>query len=422
MDYAKIMNGLRADKARLLQEAEEAMENGKYDVAAARQDDAQKIVDQLGVVERQAQMSAEGAAAPEDEKKPGDDVRPFRNLGEQLQAVRNASVMHKPDSRLERINDSVMGGNEGTGADGGYAVQTDFAGAILESAVENSELLNRVDRYTVGAGSNSARWLMVDETDVSSAVFGGVQMYWAAEGATVSATKPAFREMKLDLEKMMGFAYATDELLEDAPFMSGFFERAFTLAADRLLTSSVISGNGTGKPLGVLNSDALVTVAKESGQTADTIVGANVVKMWQRLLPRWRSNSVWVMHPDCEEYLPRLSIAAAGGSAEKFLWDPEGGLSGLDYQRILGRPVIFDDNCAALGDKGDILLMDPMQYMLLTKGTAKSGWSIHVQWLTDQSCFRIVFRCNGAPKQNSTITLKNSSNTRSGFVTLAARA
>ena len=72
--------------------------------------------------------------------------------------------------------------------------------------------------------------------------------------------------------------------------------------------------------------------------------------------------------------------------------------------------------------KGDILLIDPSQYILLTKGTARMGWSIHVQWLTDQQCFRMVFRCGGAPKQNAPITLANSSNTRSAFVTLAARA
>ena len=65
---------------------------------------------------------------------------------------------------------------------------------------------------------------------------------------------------------------------------------------------------------------------------------------------------------------------------------------------------------------------DPKEYMLLRKGTAKQDWSIHVEFLTDQQCFRFVFRCNGAPKINSPMTIKNSSKTRSPFVTLAARA
>ena len=44
-----------------------------------------------------------------------------------------------------------------------------------------------------------------------------------SEGATVAASKPQFREMKMDLEKMMGFAYCTDEMLQDAAFLTGFF-------------------------------------------------------------------------------------------------------------------------------------------------------------------------------------------------------
>lgn len=428
MDYAKTLNDLRAQKAQLLKDAEALMNEGKYDEVTAKQDEAEKISNQISVVERQAALSAEAAeleaeskpAAPA--KNPADEVRPFRNFGEQLKAIHDAATTLKQDNRLARINDAVLGGNEGTGADGGFAVQTDFAGAIMESAVSESELLRRIDRYTVGANSNSAKWLSVNETDVSSSVFGGIQMYWASEGATVAATKPAFREMKLELDKMMGFGYVTEELLEDAPFMSGLFQRGFALAADRVLTKAVIDGDGAGKPLGILNGSALITVAKESGQTAGTLTGANVNKMWHRHHARFRRNSVWVMHPDLEEQLPGLSIKSNDGSAEKFLWNPEGGFRDLDYQRILTRPVIFEDYCSAIGSKGDILLIDPSQYILLTKGTARMGWSIHVQWLTDQQCFRMVFRCGGAPKQNAPITLANSSNTRSAFVTLAARA
>ncbi len=344
----------------------------------------------------------------------------FNSLGEQLQAVHNAAKGKGIDTRLLKLNNAVAGASEGLGSGGGFAVQTDFAGSILESAASESEILSRVDSYTVGANSNSAKWLMVDETDVSASVFGGVQMYWASEGATVNASRPKFKEMKLDLEKMMGFAYATDELLEDAAFMSGFFGTAFQLAADRLLTAAIISGDGAGKPLGILKSPALVTVAKESGQAADTLVGANVVKMWQRADIRRRKNAVWIMHPDVEEQLPTLSVTS--GTETKFLWAPEGGFAAAPYQTIFGRPIIFDDNCAGLGDAGDVVLADLQQYMLLKKGRVKQDWSLHVELLTDQNCFRMVLRANGAPKVSSPVKIKNSQKTRSPFVTLAARA
>ena len=76
----------------------------------------------------------------------------------------------------------------------------------------------------------------------------------------------------------------------------------------------------------------------------------------------------------------------------------------------------------ALGAKGDIALVDLSQYLLLKKGSAKQDWSMHVEFLTDQMCFRMVLRCNGAPKVNAPLKIKNSTLTRSPFVTLAARA
>ena len=220
---------------------------------------------------------------------------------------------------------------------------------------------------------------------------------------------------------MMGLAYCTEEMMEDAAFMSGFFFTAFSLVADELLTGSVIGGDGVGKPLGILNSSALVTVAKETSQAAGTFVGNNAVKMLARAMPKNRDRLVWLMHPDMEEQLPALSITSSDGSASKFLWDPEGGIRNFDAQRVLGKTVIFDQNCATPGAVGDVMLVDPFQYILLSKGTIKQAWSMHVEFLTDQMCFRVVFRCNGTPKVNSPLTIKNSTKTRSPFVALADR-
>ena len=53
----------------------------------------------------------------------------------------------------------------------------------------------------------------------------------------------------------------------------------------------------------------------------------------------------------------------------------------------------------------DVTLVDPFQYILLSKGTIKQDWSMHVEFLTDQMCFRVVFRCNGTPKVNSPLKI-----------------
>ena len=426
MDFMEKITELRAQKAQLLTQAQALVDEDKITEANAVTGQMEDINAQIAGLEKLAQASRENAQPAYDgalHSKPADsgkeEGKPFASVGEQLRAIYNFRKNHVEDKRLQKVNNAVLGSNEGSGADGGFALQTDFAGMIMESAVQQSPLLNRLDRYTCSSSANAMRWVSADETDVSKSVFGGVQMYWASEGAAVAASKPQFREMKMDLEKMMGFLYCTDEMLEDAAFLSGFASSAFTLAGDRLLTEGVICGDGVGKPLGLIHSKALVTVDKESGQAAGSFLGANAIKMQARAMPRNRERLVWLMHPDAEELLPTLSIQS--GEAAKFLWNPEGGLGNFDTQRVLNKPVLFEDSCSALGNTGDILLVDPYMYILLTKGTVKQDWSIHVEFLTDQNCFRVVYRCNGAPKVSKPLTIKNSTKTRSPFVALAAR-
>jgi len=432
MDFMEKITELRAKKKALADQSAALVNEGKLEELDPITDQMEAINKNIQALERSLEASRAGAepldgydgllhdgkeAVTGDKR---DGAHPFTSLGDQLQAIVAVAKSHTADKRLIRVNNAVQGANEGTGADGGFALQEDFAGTIIESAVQHSELLNRLDRYTCSSPANSMRWVSADETDISMSVFGGVQMYWAAEGATVAASKPQLREMKMDLEKMMGIAYATDEMLADAAFMTGFFGTAFSLAAERLLVSGVIAGDGEGKPKGFLSSKALITVDAEPGQPAGSFLGANAVKMQARAMPRNRERLVWLMHPDAEELLPYLSIQS--GAAAKFLWNPEGGLGNFDTQRVLNKPVLFDDSCSALGTKGDINLIDPFQYILLTKGTARQDWSIHVEFLTDQNCFRMVYRCNGAPKTDTALTIKNSTRTRSPFITLADRA
>lgn len=423
MDYFKKINELKNERKQLIEKADTLIAENKFgDELIGIQNDIRAKSAAIDQLTEQAAVSAAGAETHEEEQEEGakNEKKPlhvFNSLGEQLQAIKNAAkTPDRVDERLYKVHNAVMGGNTGVGEDGGFAIQEDFAGNILETAVQTGEILSRVDTYTCGANSNSVRWMTAKETDISEGVFGGVKMFWAEEGETVAATKPQFREARLELEKMMGFAYATDELLQDVSFMTSLYGKAFTVASRRLLEDAIIHGDGDKKPLGILNSNALVQVAKADGQAAGTVTADNIFAMWQRSHFQNRSKMIWLAHPDVEMQLQQLTFNGES------IWMPEGGLSAASYQRVLGRPVIYDDNMSALGAKGDIALVDLSQYLLLKKGSAKQDWSMHVEFLTDQMCFRMVLRCNGMPKVDAPLKIKNSSLTRSSFVTLAARA
>jgi HK97 family phage major capsid protein len=308
--------------------------------------------------------------------------------------------------------------NEGVPSEGGFAVQTDFAGMLMQTAATAGNILPLVDKYEISGNSDRVRWVDIDETSIATTVFGGVMVYWAAEAATVTASKPKLTERELALQKLMGVAYATYELEQDSNFVSQLYSKAFTLAIQRELENCVVAGNGVGRPLGLLKGGGLVTVAKEGGQAADTVVWENIVKMYNRGFSADRSKYAWLMHDDVSEQLDFLSFPIGVGGVPVYLTASQQG----SVSSLKGRPIISSDQCSALGDLGDINFVDLSQYFLITKGGVQAATSMHVQFLTAENCFRFIFRANGMPKKSSAVTIKNSAKTRSSFVTLAERA
>ncbi len=348
-------------------------------------------------------------------------ARGFRNLGEQLAAIHMAAVRpDRIDKRLLSIqeNRAATGMNQAVDSEGGYALQTEFAGALFESAVSAGQLASLVDTHDIGAGFDGAQWLEVDEDNVSETVFGGVQVYWAAEADSVTNTKPKLRERELKLRKLMGMAYATGEMVQDSTWITSLFTKAFTLAISRKLDEGIISGEGAAGLKGILKGNGLISVAKVSGQGADTVKYKNLVAMWNRIINQ--DTAVWLMHPDVLEELFFMEFPVGTGGVPVFL--PPGGASAAPYHQLFNRPILRTDKCSALGDVGDVILTDPKEYMLLKKGGIQADTSIHVRFANDEQAFRFIFKTNGQPKRNSALTIDNSSKTRSPYVALAARA
>jgi HK97 family phage major capsid protein len=223
----------------------------------------------------------------------------------------------------------------------------------------------------------------------------------------------------MTLNKLMGLYYATDELLTDAAALGSIVEMAFAEEFAFMLDDGAIRGTGAGQMLGILNAACLVSVAKEAGQAADSVVPENIIKMWSRLWARSRPNAVWFINQDVEPKLHTMSITVGTGGVPVYM--PAGGLSQSMYSTLFGRPVIPIEQCATVGDKGDIVLADMSQYLTAVKGGIQAAQSIHVQFLTDETAFRWVYRTDGQPWWKSALTPYKGSNSQSPFVTLDAR-
>ena len=357
--------------------------------------------------------------------------RGFDSIGEQLQAIANAS---HPESRFENIDKRLFwlqerGGNpenetrqsgasEAVASDGGYLVQKDFNDAILERTYSIGEIASRVTRQAIGPNANGLKFNIIDESSrANGSRWGGVRAYWTAEAAALTASQPTFTQVELTLNKLAALFYATEELLMDQTALAGLVERVVPEEIAFKVEDAILDGTGAGQPLGIQNSAANVTVAKESGQTATTIVANNVEKMWQRCWGPSRSTAVWLINQDCEASL--MAMADANSNA---IYLPPLGLSDTPYSRIMNRPVLPSEYCATLGTVGDIRLIDFSQYVLIDKGAVRGDSSMHVRFLYDERAFRWMYRCDGQPMWNNPLTPYNGTSTLSPFIDLATRS
>lgn len=369
-------------------------------------------------VEAPARQNAAAPRAPAQPRATAGGMAGFRGLGDFALAVRNSTVRGGDmDHRLRNAAASTYS-SEGNGADGGFAVPPDMRSEILTKVFNEDSLLTMTDRLQ---SSSNTITIPTDETTPWQ-TSGGIQSYWTAEAAAKTQSKVALGETTLKLHTLATLVPVTEELLEDAPAMGAYLNRKAPEKMDFKVSDAIIRGTGVGMPLGILNSPALVTVSKESAQTADTVNVTNLAKMWGRLPVQSRRTAVWLMHPDVEAQLPLMSLANMP------VYLPPGGVSGNMYGTLWGRPVIPHQVAETIGDLGDVMLVDLKQYLTVTKtgnGRDSNGMrqdvSIHLWFDQDMVAYRFTMRVAGQPWWAAAITQRDGSNTQSPFVVLEAR-
>ncbi len=356
---------------------------------------------------------------PKAQPKPENEDKPFKNLGEQLGAVIRNAKFGETDNRLNILNQ--LGLNEGLPADGGFLVQTDFVSELLRKTYDLGALASRARKIGVSANANGLTMNAVaDNNRATGSRWGGVQSYWLHEAGTKTPTNPTFRQIELKLKKLIGLCYSTDELLQDTSALESIISQAFSEDFAWMIDNAIFRGTGVGQPLGITGHPATVAVGAEAGQAANTILYENIVNMFSRLFARSVSNSVWFINQDILPQLFTMSLAVGVGGVPVYL--PAGGASAAPFGQLMGRPVVPIEQASTLGTVGDITLADLSQYLMIDKGGIQSASSIHVQFVTDQTAFRFVYRCDGQPMWNLPLTPANgAANTLSPFVQLATR-
>lgn len=335
---------------------------------------------------------------------------------------RMKSYVEKSDDYL-RTKALPTGMNETVGADGGFLVAPEFSNQLLMRTYDN-DLLQRTTSFPLGTG-NTLKIPAINETSrADGSRFGGVYAYWRAEEGTLTASKPALAQVSLTLDSLSVLVKITDEMMADTSGLSA--EALINMVVPQEMAfrigDAIVNGDGVTKPFGITDSSSLsrISISKETGQAAASILPENILKMWARLHASCKKNAVWLVDPSVMQVLPLMTVGTAG--SQMVVYMPPGGLKDAPYATLMGRPVIETEFNQTVGTVGDIVLVDLSTYVTVAQGV-QAATSMHVYFTSGANAFRFVQRIDGKSWWTSALTPKNgSSATLSNIVTLATRA
>ncbi len=345
----------------------------------------------------------------------------FDSIGEMTRAIwhkRPPTAGHELFDKFNRLTD-ISNQYSGTNPEtGGFLVPEDFRATIMEKVLEASIVRSRASVINMGSRTTSIPY--VDETTHSGSLFGGMTFAWIPESGTITTSTAKFGTVKLEAQKLTGGAAIPNELFSDAPGLTSFIDRSLPTGLAWNEDLAFLTGTGVGEPLGVHTSPALLTITKETGQAASTVVVENLVKMYARMLPSSLGAAVWIAN---QTLLPQLITMAldvgTGGSVVGLL--SGGTVANAPTLSILGRPLLITEKVPALGTANDLSFVDLGMYLVGDRQALTMESSQHSQFMADQTEIKIIERVDGRPWVQSVLT-PNAGDTLSPYVVLGVRS
>lgn len=305
---------------------------------------------------------------------------------------------------------------EDSDPDGGLLVPTQFSMDIYRRMVATNNILNSLNPITV-RGKNMKFLALAENSRVNGSRWGGVQGYWRKEGFQYTPSKPQFRDVRLELNKLTVEVIATEELLEDSEIALETWLN--TVVPDEFnfqLNDAVINGTGAGMPRGILASGSKITAGAVAAQGANTLIFQNVLDMYSRVTAGQRGSLIWLYNQDVESSLFRMFLPT-GTSAGVAIFTPNESGGGF---RLMGRPALVVEQASSLGTEGDLIAFATDGYACIKKGATQNDVSMHLRFDFDERVFKWRYRFDGEPFDNTPLTPFKGTNTTSSIVTLSS--
>lgn len=296
----------------------------------------------------------------------------------------------------------------GVGQDGGFAVPEQFDTNIRSLNHEGNIVRSRAT--VIPAGDPADGKLTIPAlAQGSNGVFGGVEVAWINEGEEKPETDAKLREITLEPHEVAATTVVTDKLLRNWKAASSFIGDLLSKAMFAAEDMAFLTGNGTGKPTGVIGSAGAKVVNRK---TASQISYEDIVFMIAALYPESQSRAIFVANLSI---LPQIATLKDGAGNYIFI---QGDATRGIPSTLAGFPIHFTGKTPTLGKKGDLILVDFENYLIKDGSGPYIAASEHVLFRQNKTVIKVFWNVDGKPWVNEPLKLEDGETTVSPYVVL----
>ena len=209
----------------------------------------------------------------------------------------------------------------GTDSEGGYLVPDEYE-RILVEALEEENVFRQLAKV-IRTSSGDRKIPVVTTKGTAS---------WIDEEGAYLESDDSFGQVSIGAYKVGTMIKVSEELLNDSVFdLEAYISREFARRIGAKEEEAFFTGDGSGKPLGVLaaagGAETGVTAASATAITADELID-----LFYSLKAPYRRNAVWVLNDSTIKAIRKLK-----DNQGQYLWQPSLTTGAPDL--LLGKPV-----------------------------------------------------------------------------------
>lgn len=209
----------------------------------------------------------------------------------------------------------------GTDSEGGYLVPDEFERMLIQG-LEEQNIFRQIARVIQTASGD--RKIPIVSTHGTAV--------WIDEEGAYTESDEAFGQVTLSAYKLGTLMKVTEELLNDSVFnLESYIASEFARRIGAAEEESFLTGNGSGKPTGILTATGGATVGVTAA-SATAITMDEVMDLFYALKAPYRRNAVFVMNDATVKLIRKLK----DGSGQ-YLWQPS--VTAGTPDTLMNRPV-----------------------------------------------------------------------------------